>query len=249
MREKHPGSLFITMTNAKMKITAVIPAGGSGRRMQSSEAKQYLLLQGIPLLVHTLRTFQESPVIGDIILVVPAADVAMIQSDIVDAFAMTKIRQVVAGGKERQDSVRNGLAVLPADCEIVLIHDAARPFVSPALIEKAVNGAVREGAVAVGIRVRDTVKQCDGEGRVIDTLDREQIWMAQTPQAFRRATIVAAHQKAQEDNFYGTDDAALVERMGIPVIMIDSVPGNIKITTTEDLAWAEYRLSARKNIS
>jgi len=244
--EKHPGSLFVTMTNAKMNITAVIPAGGSGRRMQSSKAKQYLLLQGIPLLVHTLRTFQETSVIRNIILVVPAADVAGIQSDIVDAFAMTKIRQVVAGGKERQDSVRNGLAVLPADCEIVLIHDAARPFVSPALIEKAVNGAVREGAVAVGVRARDTVKQCDGEGRVIVTLEREQIWMAQTPQAFRRATIVAAHQKAQEDNFYGTDDAALVERMGIPVKMIDSIPDNIKITTTEDLAWAEYRFSTRK---
>ncbi|MFA6413021.1 MAG: 2-C-methyl-D-erythritol 4-phosphate cytidylyltransferase [Syntrophales bacterium] len=234
------------MTNGKMKITAVIPAGGSGRRMQSSEAKQYLLLQGIPLLVHTLRTFQESPVIGDIVLVVPAADVDRIQSDIVDAFAMTKIRRVVAGGKERQDSVRNGLAVLSADCAIVIVHDAARPFVSPALIEKAANGAMQEGAVAVGVRVKDTVKQCEGEGRVIETLDREQIWMVQTPQAFRRATIVAAHQKAQEDDFYGTDDAVLVERMGIPVRMIEGIPDNIKITTTEDLAWAEYRLSTRK---
>jgi len=234
------------MTTAKMKITAIIPAGGSGRRMQSSEAKQYLLLQGIPLLVHTLRTFQGTSIIEDIVLVVPAADVVRIQSDIVDAFAVTKIRRVVAGGKERQDSVRNGLAALSADCEIVLIHDAARPFVSPALIEKAVNGAVREGAIAVGVRARDTVKHCDGEGRVIDTLDREQIWMAQTPQAFRRATIVAAHQKAQEDSFYGTDDAALVERMGIPVRMIEGFSDNIKITSTEDLAWAEYRLSKRK---
>ena len=246
MREKHPGSFFIAMTSAKMKITAVIPAGGSGRRMQKSEAKQYLLLRGIPLLVHTLRTFQKAPFIGDIVLVVPAADVPRIQSDIVDAFAMTKIRQIVAGGKERQDSVRNGLAVLSADCEIVIIHDAARPFVSPALIEKAANGAMQEGAVAVGLRVRDTVKQCDGEGRVIETLDRDQIWMAQTPQAFRRATIVAAHQKAQEENFYGTDDAMLVERMGIPVRMIEGIPDNIKITTTEDLAWAEYRLSTKK---
>jgi len=229
-----------------MKITAIIPAGGSGRRMQSREAKQYLLLKGIPLLVHTLRIFQESPVIGEIVLVVPVNDVPMIQIDIVDAFAMTKIRRVVAGGRERQDSVRNGLAVLPADCEIVLIHDAARPFVSAALIEKAVNGAVREGAVAVGVRSRDTVKHCDGEGKVIETLDREQIWMAQTPQAFRRATIVAAHQKAQEDNFYGTDDAMLVERMGIPVRMIEGFPDNIKITTTEDLAWAEYRLATKK---
>ncbi|HAJ26648.1 MAG TPA: 2-C-methyl-D-erythritol 4-phosphate cytidylyltransferase [Syntrophus sp. (in: bacteria)] len=234
------------MTNGKMKITAVIPAGGSGRRMQSGEAKQYLLLQGIPLLVHSLRTFQESPVIGDIVLVVPAADVDRIQSEIVDAFAITKIRQVVAGGKERQDSVRNGLAVLTADCAIVIIHDAARPFVSTALIEKAANGAMQEGAVAVGVRVRDTVKQCEGEGRVIATLDREQIWMAQTPQAFRRATIVAAHQKAQEDNFYGTDDAVLVERMGTPVRMIEGIPDNIKITTAEDLAWAEHRLSTRK---
>jgi len=246
MKRKSPGLFFFTMTDTKLKITAVIPAGGSGRRMQGSKAKQYLLLHGIPLLVHTLRTFQEAPIIGDIVLVVPPADVDRIQSDIVDAYSMTKISQVVAGGKERQDSVRNGLAVLPADCEIVLIHDAARPFVSPALIEKAVDGAAREGAVAAGIRARDTVKQCDREGRVIDTLDREQIWMAQTPQAFRRAIIVAAHQKAKEDNFYGTDDAMLVERMGIPVRMIDGIPDNIKITTTEDLAWAEYRFSIRK---
>ena len=229
-----------------INATAIIPAGGSGRRMESREAKQYLLLQGIPLLVHTLRPFQNAAVIREIILVVPADDVVKMRTYIVDAYSLTKIRKVVAGGKERQDSVRNGLAVLPADCEIVLIHDAARPFVSPALIEKAIDGALREGAAAVGIRARDTVKQCDGAGRVIDTLDREQIWMAQTPQAFRRTTIVAAHQKAQEENFYGTDDAALVERMGIPVIMIDGIPDNIKITTRDDLAWAEYRLSARK---
>lgn len=237
------------MTDAKLKITAVIPAGGSGRRMQSSEAKQYLLLHGVPLLVHTLRTFQEATIIRDIVLVVPPADVARIQADIVDAFAMTKIRQVVGGGKERQDSVRNGLAALSDDCEIVLIHDAARPFVSSALIEKAAEGAAREGAVVAGIRVRDTVKQCDREGRVTDTLDRKQIWMAQTPQAFRRTIIVAAHEKATEDNFYGTDDAMLVERMGIPVTMLESTPDNIKITTTEDLAWAEYRFSSGKSIS
>jgi 2-C-methyl-D-erythritol 4-phosphate cytidylyltransferase len=235
------------MTDAKLKITAIIPAGGSGRRMQTGEAKQYLLLHGIPLLVHTLRTFHETPVIGDIVLVVPPADVERIQSDIVDKFALTKIRQVVAGGKERQDSVRNGLAALSADCEIVLIHDAARPFVSAALIEEAVDGALREGAVAAGVRVRDTVKQCNREGKVIDTLDRELIWMAQTPQAFRRAIIVAAHKRAKEDSFYGTDDAMLVERMGIPVRMIDSMPDNIKITTVEDLAWAEYRLLKKEN--
>lgn len=232
------------MTNGKMNVTALIPAGGSGRRMQTGEAKQYLLLHGIPLLVHTLRSFQKAPAIGDIVLVVPPSDVARIQSDIVDAFAITKVRQVVAGGKERQDSVRNGLAVLPSACEIVLIHDGARPFVSTALIEKAVAGAVREGAVAAGVQVRDTVKDCDREGMVVGTLDRERIWMAQTPQAFRRAIIVTAHRQAQIDNFYGTDDAMLVERMGIPVKMIDGMTDNIKITTTEDLAWAEYRLSA-----
>jgi 2-C-methyl-D-erythritol 4-phosphate cytidylyltransferase len=105
---------------------------------------------------------------------------------------------------------------------------------------------MREGAAAVGVRVKDTVKRCDRGGRVIETLDREQIWMAHTPQAFRREIIVAAHKRAEADNFYGTDDAMLVERMGIPVKMIDSAPDNIKITTTEDLEWAEYRLSKRK---
>ena len=229
-----------------MQATAIIPAGGSGRRMGGTEAKQYLLLQGIPLLVHTLRVFQEAAVIGEIILAVPAADVDRIRREILDPFRLTKVRHVVAGGRQRQDSVHNGIAALADDCELVVIHDAARPFVTPDLIARAVEGAARFGAVAAGIPARDTIKCCDDAGRVVRTLPRERIWIVQTPQAFRRETIVAAHRQACRDNFTGTDDAALVERLGVAVRMIVGAFENIKITTPEDLVWAEHILSARR---
>ncbi|HQG34649.1 MAG TPA: 2-C-methyl-D-erythritol 4-phosphate cytidylyltransferase [Syntrophales bacterium] len=227
-----------------MNVTAIIPAGGSGRRMGTAEAKQYLLLHGLPLLVHTLRPFQEAAVIVEIILVVPAGDVTKTMTDIVVPHGLTKVRKVVAGGRERQDSVANAIAVLEEDTDMVVIHDAARPFVSPALIEAAVHASIQAGAVVVGIPARDTVKRCDRAGRVIGTLPRELIWLAQTPQVFRRETIVAAHRRARADNFYGTDDAALVERLGITVRMIEGSPQNIKITTADDLVWAEHILSA-----
>ena len=230
----------------KVQATAIIPAGGSGRRMGGTEAKQYLLLQGIPLLVHTLRVFQEAAVIGRIILAVPAADVDRIRREILDPFRLTKVRHVVAGGRQRQDSVHNGIAALADDCELVVIHDAARPFVTPDLIARAVEGAAQYGAVAAGIPARDTIKYCDAAGRVVRTLPRERIWIVQTPQAFRRETIVAAHRQACRDNFTGTDDAALVERLGVAVRMIVGAFENIKITTPEDLVWAEHILSARR---
>lgn len=231
--------------NFPMKVTAVIPAGGQGRRLGAGEAKQYLLLNGIPLLVHTLRSFQDAPVIDDIVLVVPAGDKARIEEELLGPFTLTKVRHIVAGGKERQDSVRHGLVVLDNDCELVVIHDAARPLVSPALIARAVREARREGAVTVGIPAGDTIKECNGEGRVIGTLPRERIWITQTPQVFRREIIVAAHGQARKDKFSGTDDAMLVERMGVPVKMLPGDPANIKITTAGDLAWAECILTEK----
>jgi len=229
-----------------MKVTAVIPAGGKGRRMDRREAKQYLLLNGLPLLVHTLRSFQEAVMISEMILVVPAGDVDRMHEELVGPFFLTKVRRIVAGGRERQDSVGNGLAVVTDDCELVVIHDAARPLVSPSLIDAAVRKAVREGAVTVGIPAGETIKECDEEGRVIGTLPRERLWITQTPQVFRRETIIAAHRKAREDNFYGTDDASLVERLGVTVRMLAGDPANIKVTTAKDLVWAEHLLAIRK---
>ncbi|MDI9570515.1 MAG: 2-C-methyl-D-erythritol 4-phosphate cytidylyltransferase [Pseudomonadota bacterium] len=229
-----------------MQATAIITAGGSGRRMGGPEAKQYLLLRGVPLLVHTLRVFQEAAEIGEIVLVAPAADVDRIGEELLVPFRLTKVRRVVAGGAQRQDSVAGGIAALSDDCELVVVHDAARPFVTPALIARAVEGAAQYGAVAAGIPARDTIKCCDAAGRVLHTLPRERIWIVQTPQAFRREIIVVAHRQARRDHFLGTDDAALVERLGVAVRMILGEGENIKITTPDDLVWAEHILSARR---
>ena len=222
-----------------MKTVVIIPAGGTGRRMGGEIPKQYLSLAGIPILVHTLREFQRSPLVDEILLVVPGGDVAEVRRDVIGRYDFSKISLVIAGGSERQDSVRNALVHVRDEHEIILVHDGVRPFVTEALIERAVAGAKAFGAVTVGVPVRDTVKAVDAAGRVVKTVLREGFWLTQTPQAFRREVILAAYERAAADGFYGTDDASLVERMGIPVRMIPGDADNIKVTTPEDLARGE----------
>jgi 2-C-methyl-D-erythritol 4-phosphate cytidylyltransferase len=229
-----------------MKTVAIIPAGGSGKRMQGHLSKQYLPLDGKPILVHTLRVFQRSPDIDEIILVVLEEDIQMVRKMIVDSRGISKVRHVLAGGEQRQDSVRNGLAVIGEDVEIVLIHDAVRPFVSEDLIHTVVREAEKHGAVTVGMPVKDTIKRVDRSGGVLETLDRQVLWMTQTPQAFKRSIIQEAYRKADADQFYGTDDASLVERMGFRVKMIAASYANIKITTPEDLLMAEFLIKRNR---
>jgi 2-C-methyl-D-erythritol 4-phosphate cytidylyltransferase len=222
-----------------MKTVVIIPAAGTGRRMGGEIPKQYLSLAGIPILVHTLSAFQRSPLVDEILLVVPGEDVAEVRRDVVERYDFSRVSLVIAGGSERQDSVRNALVYVRDEHEIILVHDGVRPFVTGALIERAVAGARAFGAVTVGVPVRDTVKAVDAAGRVVKTVLREGLWLTQTPQAFRREVILAAYERAAADGFYGTDDASLVERMGIPVRMIPGDADNIKVTTPEDLARGE----------
>jgi len=222
-----------------MKTVVIIPAGGTGRRMGGEIPKQYLSLAGIPILVNTLRRFQRSPLVDEILLVVPGGDVAEVRRDVVERYDFSRVSLVIAGGRERQDSVRNALVHVRDEHEIILVHDGVRPFVTGALIERAVAGAKAFGAVTVGVPVRDTVKAVDAAGRVVKTVLREGLWLTQTPQAFRREVILAAYERAAADGFYGTDDASLVERTGIPVRMIPGDADNIKVTTPEDLARGE----------
>jgi 2-C-methyl-D-erythritol 4-phosphate cytidylyltransferase len=229
-----------------MKTVVIIPAGGTGRRMGGEIPKQYLLLAGIPILVHTLRVFQHSPLVHQILLVVPEGDVAEVRRDIVERFDFPKVSLIIAGGMERQHSVKNALVHVRDEHEIVLVHDGVRPFVTGVMIERAVNGAKEFGAVAVGVPVRDTVKEADAAGRVVRTVQREGLWLTQTPQAFRREVILAAYEEAAVDGFYGTDDASLVERMGVPVRMIPGDKDNIKVTTPEDLELGERIVCRRK---
>lgn len=228
-----------------MKTIAIIPAGGSGKRMGGCIPKQFLALAGIPILVHTLRAFQSSPLIDEILLVVPGKEIAVLRRELSERYLLSKIRTVLAGGAERQDSVRNALTHLGREDGLIVIHDGARPFVTADLISRAVAGARAFGAVTVGIPIGDTVKAVDAEERVVKTIPREGLWLAQTPQAFLREVILAAYAKAGADGYYGTDDASLVERAGVPVRMIPGDTDNIKVTRPEDMARGESILSLK----
>ncbi len=224
------------------KTVAIIPAGGSGRRMGGNTPKQYLLLDGVPLLVHTLRIFHHAPSVDSVILVVPEEDITEVRNQIVEKYFFTKVKDVVSGGRERQDSVGNALKRIDDSDEIVVIHDGVRPLVSVKVIETAIARAKEVGAVAVGVRVRDTVKSLNEDGKVKKTVAREGLWLTQTPQVFKRDVILDAYRRAREEGFYGTDDASLVERAGIPVWMVPGAMENIKVTTRDDLSFCEMIL-------
>jgi 2-C-methyl-D-erythritol 4-phosphate cytidylyltransferase len=166
---------------------------------------------------------------------------------VIEAFHLTKVSWVLAGGKERQDSIWEGLKKVPSDCGIVIIHDGARPLVTRRLIESSIEAAQRYGAVVTAIPLKDTVKLVSREREVIETPVRHTLMTIQTPQAFRFDVIRKAYEKAYRDGFYGTDDSSLVERIGIKVRVIPGTYENLKITTPEDLLLAEVLLKQRKN--
>jgi 2-C-methyl-D-erythritol 4-phosphate cytidylyltransferase len=208
--------------------------------------KQFLSIGGQPLIVHSLRTLQASSAIDAIVLAVPQADIAYCQSDIVEAHHFTKVIKVVAGGQERQDSVRHALAVVDDQVEIVIVHDAVRPFLTERMLEEVVTAARTNGAAIIALPVRDTVKQV-GAGHVIKrTVDRRPLWLAQTPQAFRREWLQEAHRKAEAEGMASTDDAFLIEWMGRPVMVVEGNGENIKVTRPEDMVIGEAILASRE---
>ena len=226
-----------------MRTVAIVPAAGSGNRM-GGLSKQYLSLGGVPLLVHTLNVFEKCPLIDALLVVVQPPDVEAVRTGMLPRWNLKKLAGVIPGGKERQDSVRAGIETLDRDTDIVIIHDAVRPFITAKLIEDCIRAAAEEGAATVGVPVKDTVKEVGADGRVMRTCDRNLLWLTQTPQAFRRDIIENAHRAAVRDGYRGTDDTSLVERLGIAVRMIRGDYGNIKITTPEDLVIAEALLAA-----
>lgn len=225
-----------------MKNVAIIAAGGFGKRMGAEMPKQYLLLSGKPILSHTLSKFEDALSIDAIILVLPQNDIDYVKGEIVDKHGISKITDMIAGGKERQDSVRNAIDLIDGDTDIVLIHDGARPFITTELINLSVERALEDGAVALGLPVKDTVKSVDDRGIIRKTLDRDTIWIAQTPQAFRREVICEAYRSAYKSNYSATDDSCLVERLGIEVRIITGSSDNIKITTKDDIILGEALL-------
>ncbi len=229
-----------------MKTVAIIPAGGAGKRLGLEVAKQYLLLGSLPVLVHTIRVFQIMELVSAIVLVVPKEDVASVQKNIVEKYGLTKVMTVVAGGRERQDSVCNGLQAVPETCDVVIVHDGVRPFVTRDMITRVVAAAAQCGAASIGVPAKDTIKETTDENIVTATLRRQNLWQTQTPQAFGYELLCRAYAEAQRDHFYGTDDASLVERMGVNVQMVAGSHENIKITTPEDLLIAEALMENKK---
>ena len=246
--ELKSAGLFFILSMA-MRTVAIIPASGSGKRMQENQSKQYLLLDGVPVLVHTLKIFQGSPRIDEIFLIVPEDDIEYARQLIVEKYGISKVSRILAGGRERQDSVRNGINALASNHGIVVIHDGVRPFISEELVNSAIAEASKEEAVTVGVPVKDTVKSIDDHMWVRETLNRSTLWLTQTPQAFKRDVIKMAYEVAYEDNYYGTDDASLVERLGINVKMIRGSYDNIKITTKDDILLAEILIKKLKSES
>jgi 2-C-methyl-D-erythritol 4-phosphate cytidylyltransferase len=214
--------------------------------MGSGTPKQYLALGGLPVLVHSLRVFVASESVTDVVLVVPKADREFCSDEIVSRHGFAKVTHIVAGGKQRQDSVRNALEILEDHVEFIVIHDAVRPFLTADLVRRVVEKAAQYGAAVAAIPMRDTVKQAGGSGMIEGTVDRSRLWLAQTPQAFSLALLSEAHRKAQMEGFQATDDAQLVERLGHRVAIVEGSGENIKITRPEDLVIGEAILAARK---
>ena len=230
----------------RSRVIALVPAAGLGLRMGGAVRKQFRALGGVPLVVHSLRILQSSPVIDAVILAVPEADIAYCRQEIVDAHRFTKVIDVVAGGQERQDSVRQALAVVDEHFDIVVVHDAVRPFLTERMLAEVVAEALAKGAAIIALPMRDTVKQV-GADRVIErTVDRRPLWLAQTPQAFRREWLQEAHQKAEAEGVVATDDAFLVEWMGRPVTVVEGSGENIKVTRPEDMIIGEAIFASRQ---
>ncbi len=221
-------------------ITAIFPAAGQSRRMGSSVNKNFLSVGDTPILLMTIRAFLGS--IDNLIVVAAADEISLIEKMIV---GIEKPYRIVAGGSERQYSIANALKILPPSTEIVLVHDAARPLVSLETIKNVIDSARKFGGAIAAVPSKNTIKVIDADGFVESTPSRASLVEVQTPQGFRREILLEAYARAERDGFLGTDDASLVERLGVRVKVVTSDYRNIKITTPEDLQIAEALLGGR----
>jgi len=222
-----------------MSVTVLIPAAGLGRRMGGSVNKQYLSLNGRPILTHTIALFDTHPRIDNIYIIAPANQIKLCREQCITPFGFSKIRAIISGGQERQDSVYNGIMACGCQAnDTLMIHDGVRPLLPTQQIDAIVDEVSRSGACIVGVPVKDTIKQVE-ENVIQCTPQRTKLWAAQTPQAFRYELIASAYHKAAQCNYCATDDASLLEWQGIKVTMLEGSYRNIKITTPEDLLIAQ----------
>jgi len=232
----------------RTKVIAIVPAAGRGERFHPSIRKTFVEVAGVPLLIYTLKRLHEIKPITEIIPVLREGDMEK-GLELIEAHNLSKIKRIAPGGEERQDSIYNALRLIREVEDstlrdgLVLIHDGVRPLIFAGLIEKLLHDIKGVDGVALGLPVKETLKEVDARMFVLSTVTREKLWAIQTPQVFPVRVIKKAYDRAYKDGFYATDDAALVERIGGKVKIIAGSPFNIKVTTPEDLEMVEYLLS------
>ncbi len=227
-------------------VCAIVPAAGAGQRMGGATRKPFLSLCGLPVLVHVLMALQKTPCIDTVACVVSVDDLQRLRQIVAD-YALTKVTRMLPGGEHRQASVRAALTRMESTPnDIILIHDGARPMVTPALITQVTEAALRFGAASAVLPLADSVKEVTDDRFVKQSLVRETLRAVHTPQAFRLGLLLRAHLQAETSGYIGTDDAGLVEQLGEPVYCVDSFPENIKITTPHDLSLAQWFLQGRE---
>ncbi|MDD5557468.1 MAG: 2-C-methyl-D-erythritol 4-phosphate cytidylyltransferase [bacterium] len=225
-----------------MRTAAIVVAAGAGRRL-GGVCKALLDLGGRPLLCRSLEALQASPLVDGICVAVPPGQLGRFSGEFASRWPCTKVFAWVEGGERRRDSVRSALEAVPGEAALIAVHDAARPFLDEALLARVVAAAAATGAAVPGIGLTDTIKEIDGGGVVVRTLPRDRLRAVQTPQVFAARLLRRAYREAGADD--ATDDAALVERLGLPVALVEGSPENIKITAPEDIDRARRILAAR----
>jgi 2-C-methyl-D-erythritol 4-phosphate cytidylyltransferase len=227
-----------------MKASAIIVAAGSGLRLGTKEPKAFIKLGGRTMLSYSLATLAQVADVDEIVITVPTGFEANARADATTSGVRVPVK-ITVGGVERQDSVRIALSLTSAESELVIVHDAARPLADADIFKRCLEAASRVGGAIAAVPVADTLKRVDADRAIVQTVARASLWQAQTPQAFRRELLVAAHARALEQKIVATDDADLVERCGARVEVVEASSRNLKITRPADLAMAEAILASR----
>lgn len=227
-------------------VSAIIVAAGQSTRMGGEGSKQFILLDGVPVIVRTLKAFELADEIREVVIAARQEDIPQMY-ELIQDYEITKVKQIVTGGATRQESVFRAIAHADGRADFLAIHDGARPLIRPQEIDQAVGAAIEHGAAALGVPVKDTVKRIDAHGQILETPERSALWSVQTPQIFARALYLRAVEQAGAEAAALTDDCQLIERLGEPVFLVRGAYSNLKITTPEDVFAAEGILRASED--